>query len=170
MCLPSQHQCTPWAYAPCVPCIVYNYESALTNGFYSQSLGLAAKSVYIMSNISKHLLETDLFRIETGSMSEGEKIALAYKRARAIARAYGNTPCPGRISLPDPKITLHCLLNRFYSKRHCRSLPKILDLPPGSDQPCRHGRIHVDYHSVQSRCRDTSSLYWETARFARIDG
>ncbi|GAM33326.1 acyl-CoA oxidase [Talaromyces pinophilus] len=44
-----------------------------------------------MSNISKHLLETDLFRIETGSMSEGEKIALAYKRARAIARAYDFT-------------------------------------------------------------------------------
>ncbi|PCG95882.1 Acyl-CoA dehydrogenase/oxidase [Penicillium occitanis (nom. inval.)] len=44
-----------------------------------------------MSDISKHLLETDLFRIEIGSMSEGEKIALAYKRARAIARAYDFT-------------------------------------------------------------------------------
>lgn len=62
-----------------------------------------------MSDISKHLLETDLFRIETGSMDEAEKIALAYNRARAIAGAYGSTPSLGRIDLPDLKITLHCL-------------------------------------------------------------
>ena len=78
-----------------------------------------------MSDISKHLLETDLFRIETGSMNEAEKIALAYKRARAIAGAYGNTLNPGRINLPDPKITLHCLWIDFTTKDIAALSPKF---------------------------------------------
>lgn len=46
---------------------------------------------------STTLLHLDLFKVSTDDATRDEKIALAYHRARAIARAYGTLPylCSG---------------------------------------------------------------------------